>query len=80
MGMLDVENFTAIINPGESGILAVSSARETPVAREGRVVVRTMMKMTVSADHRIIDGAVAARFVNAIRAKLEDTAAWPRMC
>lgn len=76
MGMLDVENFTAIINPGESGILAVSSARETPVVRDGKVVVRTMMKMTVSADHRIIDGAVAARFVNAIRAKLEDITAW----
>ncbi len=76
MGMLDVENFTAIINPGEAGILAVSSARETPVAREGQIVVRTMMKMTVSADHRIIDGAVAARFINAIRAKLEEAAGY----
>lgn len=79
MGMLGVENFTAIINPGEAGILAVSSARETPVARDGKVVIRTMMNMTVSADHRIIDGAVAARFINAIRARLEDAAAWKRL-
>ena len=46
MGMLDVETFTAIINPGESAILAVSSARDVPVAVDGGVVVRKLMKMT----------------------------------
>ncbi len=79
MGMLDVENFTAIINPGEAGILAVSSTRETPVVRDGRVAIRLVMKITVSADHRVVDGSVAAGFVNAIRAKLEDAALWRRL-
>ena len=79
MGMLDVENFAAIINPGESAILAVASARETPVAVDGRVAVRTLMKMTLSADHRIIDGAEGARFVNAVRARLEDGPRWRNM-
>ena len=76
MGMLDVENFTAIINPGESAILAVASVRAKPVAREGKVVVRSIMKMTLSADHRMVDGAMAARFINAIKAKLEDLELW----
>ena len=71
MGMLDVENFTAIINPGESAILAVSSTLKKPVVRDDKVVVRSIMKMTLSSDHRIIDGAMAARFVNAVKQKLE---------
>ncbi|MEI7436144.1 MAG: dihydrolipoamide acetyltransferase family protein, partial [bacterium] len=79
MGMLDVENFTAIINPGEAAILAVSSTLPTPVARDGRVVVRPVMKITLSSDHRLIDGATAARFVNAIKTKLEDAALWTRL-
>jgi len=76
MGMLDVENFTAIINPGESAILAVSSTIATPVARDGAIVVRPIMKMTLSSDHRLIDGATAARFVNSIKNKLEDNGLW----
>lgn len=76
MGMLNVENFTAIINPGESAILAVSSTVETPVVRGGQVIVRSIMKMTLSSDHRQIDGAVAANFVNAIKTKLEDVELW----
>lgn len=79
MGMLDVDNFTAIINPGEAAILAIASTRTTPVARDGRVEIRSMMNMTVSADHRIVDGASAARFINAIRARLEDIALWRRL-
>ncbi len=79
MGMLDVENFTAIINPGESAILAVSSTLKKPVVREDKVVVRSIMKMTLSSDHRIIDGAMAARFVNAIKQKLEDVELWKRL-
>jgi pyruvate dehydrogenase E2 component (dihydrolipoamide acetyltransferase) len=76
MGMLDVENFTAIINPGESAILAVSSTLKKAVVREDKVVVRSIMKMTLSSDHRIIDGAMAARFVNAVKQKLEDIELW----
>ena len=76
MGMLNVESFSAIINPGEAGILAVASAREVPCVRNGEIKIRTLMSMTLSADHRIVDGATAAAFINAIRAKLEDTALW----
>lgn len=76
MGMLDVENFTAIINPGESAILAVSSTLQKPVVRDGQVVVRSILKMTLSADHRLIDGAMAARFINAVKQKLEDIELW----
>lgn len=76
MGMLGVENFAAIINPGESAILAVSSTIPTPVVRDGEIVVRDMMKITVSADHRVVDGADGARFVNAVKEKLEDMAVW----
>jgi pyruvate dehydrogenase E2 component (dihydrolipoamide acetyltransferase) len=76
MGMLDVENFTAIINPGESAILAVSSTLKRPVVRDDKVVVRSIMKMTLSSDHRIIDGAMAARFANAVKQKLENMELW----
>jgi len=76
MGMLNVENFTAIINPGESAILAVSSTFEKPVARKGKIEIRSMMKITLSSDHRIIDGALAAKFANAIKNKLEDVELW----
>jgi pyruvate dehydrogenase E2 component (dihydrolipoamide acetyltransferase) len=76
MGMLDVENFTAIINPGESAILAVSSTVKKAVVRDDKVVVRSIMKITLSSDHRIIDGALAARFANAVKKKIEDIELW----
>jgi pyruvate dehydrogenase E2 component (dihydrolipoamide acetyltransferase) len=76
MGMLDVENFTAIINPGESAILAVSSTAKKAVVRDDKVVIRSIMKMTLSSDHRIIDGAMAARFLNAVKQKLQDIELW----
>ena len=76
MGMLDVENFTAIINPGEAAILAVSSVLKKPVVRDDKVVVRSIMKMTLSSDHRLVDGALAARFINALKKRIEDIALW----
>jgi pyruvate dehydrogenase E2 component (dihydrolipoamide acetyltransferase) len=79
MGMMDVENFSAIINPGESAILAVSSTLPQPVARDGKVVIRQMMKITLSCDHRIVDGALGARFVNAVKRKLEDVELWKQL-
>ncbi|MFZ0828535.1 MAG: dihydrolipoamide acetyltransferase family protein [Verrucomicrobiia bacterium] len=79
MGMLDVENFTAIINPGEAAILAVSSTSKKPVVRDDLVVVRSIMKLTLSSDHRLIDGALAARFINALKKKIEDIEAWKRL-
>jgi pyruvate dehydrogenase E2 component (dihydrolipoamide acetyltransferase) len=76
MGMLDVEAFTAIINPGEAAILAVSSTIKKPVVRGDEVVVRPILKLTLSSDHRLIDGATAARFINSIKTKLEDEGLW----
>jgi len=72
MGMFGVEQFTAIINPGESGILAVSSV--TPEVRVfgGGMAVRQMMRITLTADHRLVDGEMGAHFVNAIKRRLED--------
>jgi len=79
MGMLNVENFSAIINPGEGGILAVASVLPQPAVRDGQVVIRQMMKMTLSVDHRLVDGALGAQFLNAVKAKLEDMALWKRL-
>lgn len=76
MGMMNVENFQAIINPGEAAILAVSSTINTIVPVDGKPAVRAMMKMTLSVDHRIVDGMQAAQFINAIKAKLEDINLW----
>ncbi len=78
LGMMNVENFTAIINPGESAILAVASVVRKPVVKDDAVVIRSIMKMTLSADHRLLDGALAARFINSIKQKLEDIELWRR--
>jgi len=76
MGMFGVEQFTAIINPGESGILAVSSVTpEVRVHGEG-MAVRQVMRITLTADHRLIDGEMGARFVNAVKRRLEDADAF----
>ncbi len=71
LGMFGVEEFSAIINPGEAAILAVSAAIPTPVAVDGRVEVRPVMKLTLSADHRIVDGALGAQFLKALQGRLE---------
>jgi pyruvate dehydrogenase E2 component (dihydrolipoamide acetyltransferase) len=70
-GMFGVESFTAVINPPESAILAVGAAVPTPVVVDGQVVVRAMMKVTLSSDHRVLDGAVSARFLHEIRQLIE---------
>ncbi|HYA53110.1 MAG TPA: 2-oxo acid dehydrogenase subunit E2, partial [Streptosporangiaceae bacterium] len=74
LGMFSVDEFSAIINPGEAAILAVASAVATPVAIGDGLAVRPVMKLTLSADHRIVDGEQAARFLNAVRRRLEDVA------
>jgi pyruvate dehydrogenase E2 component (dihydrolipoamide acetyltransferase) len=79
MGMMDVESFGPIINPGESAILGVASTKAQPVVRDGKIVVRQMMKLTLSCDHRIVDGALGAKFTNAIKQKLEDIELWKRL-
>lgn len=74
MGMFDVENFAAIINSPETAILAVSSAKEVPVVRNGVVTAGKQMKITISADHRITDGVEAARFMQEMALYLENPA------
>ncbi len=76
MGMLGVESFGAIINLGEAAILAVASAVPKPAVRNGAIAIRTMMNLTGSFDHRIVDGATTVEFLQAIRARLEDAARW----
>ena len=71
MGMFDVESFSAIINPPEAAILAVGSAREIPVVKDKQVVPGIRMKATISVDHRISDGAEAARFMQSLAEFLE---------
>jgi len=71
MGMFDVENFTAIINPGQGGILAVSSTKQQPVVENGQIVIGHVMKATVSVDHRIIDGVMASTFLKHFKDALE---------
>jgi pyruvate dehydrogenase E2 component (dihydrolipoamide acetyltransferase) len=72
LGMFNVENFIAIINPPEAAILAAGSAQKRPVAApDGRLAVREMMTMTLSIDHRAVDGALAAAFINAVKEGLE---------
>jgi pyruvate dehydrogenase E2 component (dihydrolipoamide acetyltransferase) len=74
LGMYDVENFIAILNPPEAAILAVGSAREVPVVEAGQVVTGWRMKATLSVDHRVSDGAEAARFLQAMAGYLENPA------
>jgi len=71
LGMYEVDNFIAIINPPEAGILAVGAAKEVPVVVDGEVRAGTRMQATISADHRVTDGAEAARFMQALKLYLE---------
>ena len=71
LGMFDVESFTAVINPPESAILAVGAIVPTPVVIDGQIVVRDQMKVTLSIDHRALDGAIAARFLQELKQRLE---------
>jgi pyruvate dehydrogenase E2 component (dihydrolipoamide acetyltransferase) len=75
LGMLGIHEFTGVINPPEAGILAVGGVEETPVVEDGVVVVRPMMKVTMSCDHRVIDGATGARFLQTLKGMLEEPAA-----
>jgi len=72
LGMFGIEEFTAIINPPNACILAVGAIRDVPVVKDGEVVPGKKMKVTLSSDHRIVDGATAAKFLNTLRNMLEN--------
>ena len=72
LGMFGIEEFTGVINPPEAGILAVGAVEERAVVLDGVVVVRPRMKMTMSCDHRVIDGAQGSRFLQTLTAILEE--------
>ncbi|HBU58056.1 MAG TPA: pyruvate dehydrogenase complex dihydrolipoamide acetyltransferase [Gemmatimonadetes bacterium] len=75
LGMFGIHEFTAIINPPEAGILAVGGIEDTPVAVDGEVVVRPRMRITMSCDHRVIDGAQGSRFLQTLKGMLEEPTA-----
>jgi pyruvate dehydrogenase E2 component (dihydrolipoamide acetyltransferase) len=72
LGMFGIESFTALINPPEAAILAVGRIGDRPLGVEGQIELRPMMQLTLSADHRIVDGATAARFLADLKAVLEN--------
>ncbi|MBK9778915.1 MAG: 2-oxo acid dehydrogenase subunit E2 [Anaerolineales bacterium] len=72
LGMYDVEEFIAIVNPPEAAILAIGSAKETPVVANGEIKIGSRMKATISVDHRVSDGAEAAQFMQALAGFLEN--------
>lgn len=75
LGMFGVHEFTGVINPPEAGILAIGRIEDAPVAEGGEVLVKPLMKVTMSCDHRVIDGATGAGFLQTLKVMLEEPAA-----
>ena len=72
LGMFGIEDFTAIINPPDACILAVGGIQNVPVVKDGAVVPGHTMKVTLSCDHRVVDGATGAAFLNEVKQNLEN--------
>ena len=72
LGMFDVEEFIAVINPPQAAILAVASIKDVPVVRDGAIVLGKRMNLTLSADHRVTDGAEVARYLQVVKRYLEN--------
>ena len=72
LGMFDIEEFTAVINPPEAGILAVGRIAQRPVVVDGAVQARRTMRVTMSCDHRVVDGATGAAFLKTLKLMLEN--------
>ncbi|HEY0972416.1 MAG TPA: dihydrolipoamide acetyltransferase family protein, partial [Gemmatimonadales bacterium] len=72
LGMFGIDQFTAIINPPEAGILAIGAAEEKPVVIDGELQIRRRMRVTMSCDHRVIDGALGAKFLQTLRKMIEN--------
>ncbi len=75
LGMMDIDEFTAIINPPDSCILAVGKIEATPVVENGQIVIRQLLKLTLSCDHRVVDGAVGSSFLQTLKSFLENPVA-----
>jgi pyruvate dehydrogenase E2 component (dihydrolipoamide acetyltransferase) len=75
MGMYGIKDFAAVINPPQAAILAVGAGEQRVVARDGQMVIRTIMSCTLSADHRVVDGALGAQFLQTLRGYIEQPAA-----
>ncbi len=71
LGMMGIKEFTAIINPPEAAIIAVGASTPTPVVRDGQITVRNLMQVTMSCDHRVVDGATGAKFLQTFKQMLE---------
>ena len=72
LGMYGVKEFSAVINPPQGAILAIGAAEERPIIKDGAVAAATLMTCTLSVDHRVVDGAVGARFLSAFKRLIED--------
>jgi pyruvate dehydrogenase E2 component (dihydrolipoamide acetyltransferase) len=72
LGMFGIDNFTAVINPPEAAILAVGATTEEPYVRDGELRTRRIMKITLTSDHRVLDGAKSAAFLSDLKRNLED--------
>lgn len=72
LGMFGIDEFTAIINPPDACILAIGGIRETPIVKDGEIVPGNLMKVTLSCDHRVVDGAIGSAFLKTIKNLLED--------
>jgi pyruvate dehydrogenase E2 component (dihydrolipoamide acetyltransferase) len=72
LGMFGVDDFVAIVNPPEAAILAVSAVREDIIVRDGAIKAGQTMNLTLSSDHRLIDGTLGAQFMARLKVLLED--------
>ena len=72
VAMYDIDQFSAIIQPPEAAILAVGRIAEKVIAREGEMVIRPIMNLTLSIDHRVLDGALGAQFLQTVKEFVED--------
>ena len=72
LGMFGIDEFTAVINPPEGAILAIGAMAPKPVVRDGQIVVRHTMRVTMSCDHRVIDGATGAQFLQTFKQVMEN--------
>jgi pyruvate dehydrogenase E2 component (dihydrolipoamide acetyltransferase) len=72
LGMMGIENFDAVINPPHASILAIGAGVQAPVVKDGALAIATVMSVTLSVDHRVIDGALGAQFLDAFKGYMED--------